>query len=203
MYNNICGDAYFLVGGFMDLALKEFVEKNIHLIEENRFKELYIIAEVDPDIEVYDLTILLYSIGIDPLKELDYIPSNFMIGTHLNAPQIIDLSHLTHIKHIENYAFAFNNNLKEIILPPNLETIGSTAFLASGLKKIVIPKSVKAIGDAAFMDCKNLSEIVIEGKPTINLNAFAGDHIQRIYYVHDDSVAYKLPMDSNNLIQFI
>ena len=186
----------------MDLALKEFIEKNIHLIEENRFKELYIIAEVEPDLEVYDLTKLLYAADIDPLKELDYIPSNFMMGTHLNAPQIIDLSNLTHIKHIENYAFAFNNNLEEIILPPNLETIGSIAFLASGLKKIVIPKSVKAIGDAAFMDCKNLSEVVIEGKPTINLNAFAGDHIQRIYSVHDDSVAFNLPMDSNNLIQF-
>ena len=34
----------------MELALKEFVEKNIYLIEENRFKELYIIAEVDPDL---------------------------------------------------------------------------------------------------------------------------------------------------------
>ena len=168
----------------MELALKEFVEKNIHLIEENRFKELYIIAEVDPDLEVYDLTKLLYAADIDPLKELDYIPSNFMIGTHLNAPQSVDLSNLTHIKHIENYAFAFNNNLKEIILPPNLETIGSTAFLASGLKKIIIPKSVKAIGDVAFMDCKYLSEVVIEGKPSIGSNAFGGDHIMRKFTVH-------------------
>ena len=168
----------------MNLALKEFIEKNIHLIEENRFKELYIIAQIEPDLEVYDLTTLLYSADIDPLKELDYIPSNFMMGTHLNAPQSIDLSSLIHIKHIEEYAFAFNNNLKEIILPPNLETIGSTAFLASGLKKIVIPKSVKAIGDVAFMDCKHLSEVVIEGKPTINSNAFGGDHIMRKFTVH-------------------
>lgn len=57
----------------MDLALKEFVEKNIHLIEESRFKELYIIAQIDPDIEVYNLTKLLYDADIDPLKELDYI----------------------------------------------------------------------------------------------------------------------------------
>ena len=187
----------------MDLALKEFVEKNIHLIEENRFKELYIIAEVEPDLEVYDLTKLLYHAEIDPLQYLDYIPSDFMSGTFGKQPEVIDLSYLPRIKHIEGEAFAYNNGLKEIILPPNLETIGSAAFLASGLKKIVIPKSVKAIGDAAFMDCKNLSEVVIEGKPTINLNAFAGDHIQRIYSVYDDSVAFNLPMDSSNLIQFI
>ena len=168
----------------MDSALKEFIEKNIHLIEENRFKELYIIAEVDPDLDVYDLTALLYAADIDPLEELDYIPSNFMIGTHLNAPQALDLSNLTHIKHIEGYAFAFNNNLKEIILPPNLETIGSTAFLASGIEKIVIPKSVKAIGEVAFMDCKNLSEVIFEGKPTIGRNAFGGDHIMRKFTVH-------------------
>lgn len=168
----------------MDLALKEFVEKNIHLIEENRFKELYIIAEVDPEVEVYDLTKLLYSIEIDPLQYLDYIPSGFMSGTFDKQPEVIDLSYLPRIKHIEGEAFAYNNDLKEIILPPNLETIGSTAFLASGLKKIVIPKSVKAIGDVAFMDCKYLSEVIIEGKPTIGSNAFGGDHIMRKFTVH-------------------
>ena len=187
----------------MELALKEFVEKNIHLIEENRFKELYIIAEVDPEVEVYDLTKLLYAAEIDPLQYLDYIPSGFMSGTFDKQPEVLDLSYLPRIKHIEGEAFAYNLDLKEIILPPNLETIGATAFLASGLKKIVIPKSVKAIGDVAFMDCKYLSEVVIEGKPTIGSNAFGGDHIQRIYYVHDDSVAFNLPMDSNNLIQLI
>lgn len=177
----------------MELALKEFVEKNIKLIEQNRFKELYTIANFDPDFDVYDLTKLLYDAEIDPLKELDYIPSEFMMGTHLNGPQSIDLSNLTHIKHIENYAFSFNNNLKEIILPPNLETIGSAAFLASGLKKIIISKSVKSIGDLAFMACKYLSEIVIEGKPTIGLNAFGGDHIMRKFIIHDEMLKDHLP----------
>ena len=168
----------------MDLALKEFVEKNIHLIEENRFKELYIIAEVDPEVEVYDLTKLLYAAEIDPLQYLDYIPSGFMSGTFDHQPAIVDLSYLSRFKHIEGEAFAYNNDLKEIILPPNLETIGSTAFLASGLKKIIIPKSVTAIGDVAFMDCKYLSEVIIEGKPTIGSNAFGGDHIMRKFTVH-------------------
>ena len=187
----------------MDSALKEFVEKNIHLIEQNRFKELYIIAEVDPDLEVYDLTTLLYAADIDPLKELDYIPSNFMIGTHLNAPQTLDLSNLTHIKHIEGYAFAFNRNLTEIILPPNLETIGATAFLASGIEKIVIPKSVKAIGEVAFMDCANLAEVIIEGHPTLGLNAFSGQHVHRTYKVHYHSVAYNLPKTPDNIVELI
>ena len=187
----------------MNSALKEFVEKNIHLIEENRFKELYAIAEVDPDLDVYDLTKLLYDADIDPLKELDYIPSYFMIGTHLNAPQSIDLSNLTHIKHIEEYAFAFNNNLKEIILPPNLESIASAAFLASGTEKIVIPKSVKAIGEVAFMDCRNLAEVVIEGHPTLGLNVFSGQHVRRTYKLHYHSVAYNLPKTPDNIVELI
>lgn len=187
----------------MDLALKEFIEKNIHLIEENRFKALYFIADVDPDIEVYELTKLLYSIEIDPLQYLDYIPSDFMSGTFGNQPGILDLSYLSRIKHIEGEAFAYNLNLKEIILPPNLETIGSTAFLASGLEKIVIPKSVKAIGDVAFMDCKDLSEVIIEGRPSIGLNTFGGDHIMRKYIVHSPSVAYPIPKGENVNIQII
>ena len=168
----------------MELSLRNFIEKNIHLIEENRFKELYIIAEVDPDIEVYDLTKLLYEAEIDPLQSLDYIPSGFMSGTFDKQPEMVDLSYLPRIKHIEGEAFAYNNDLREIILPPNLETIGATAFLTSGLKRIVIPKSVIAIGDAAFMDCKYLSEIVIEGKPVIGSNAFGGDHVMRKFTVH-------------------
>ena len=177
----------------MNSALKEFVEKNIHLIEENRFKELYIIAEIEPDIEVYDLTTLLYAADIDPLQYLDSIPSDFMSGTFDKQPEILDLSYLSRIKHIEGEAFAYNLNLKEIILPPNLETISSTAFLASGLKKIVIPKSVKAIGDVAFMDCKYLSEVIIEGKPSIGRNAFGGDHIMRKFIIHDEMLKDQLP----------
>lgn len=184
----------------MNLALKEFVEKNIHIIEQNRFKELYIIAEIEPDLEVYDLTKLLYAADIDPLKELDYIPSNFMMGTHLNGLQSVDLSHLIHIKHIEAYAFAYNNNLKEIILPPNLETIGSAAFLASGLKKITIPKSVRGIGDAVFLDCKYLSEIIIEGNPTISSNAFGGDHVTRKFIIYDEALRNQLPPPNVNTI---
>lgn len=149
------------------------------------------------------MTKLLYDADIDPLKELDYIPSEFMMGTHLNAPQSIDLSSLTHIKHIESFAFGHNHNLKEIILPPNLETIGSAAFIDSGLQKLLIPKSVKAIGDVAFMDCRNLSEIVIEGKPTIGSNAFDGDHIMRKYIVHSPSVAYNIPKGENVNIEVI
>lgn len=177
----------------MNPPLKEFVEKNIHLIEENRFKELYTIAEVEPDLETYDLTKLLYSADIDPLQYLDYIPSGFMSGTFDNQPEVIDLSSSPHIKHIQDGAFAYNLNLKEIILPPNLETILSYAFLASGLEKIIIPKSVKSICDVAFMDCKYLSEIIIEGKPVIGLNAFGGDHIMRKFIIHDEMLKDHLP----------
>lgn len=177
----------------MELALKEFVEKNIKLIEQNRFKELYTIANFDPDLKVYDLTKLLHTIDIDPLQYLDYIPSDFMMGANLNTPQSIDLSHLTHIKSIDNYAFGHNYNIKEIILPPNLETIGSAAVIDSGLEKLLIPKSVKSIGDLAFMDCKSLSEVVIEGAPSIGSNAFAGDHVMRKFIIHDEMLKDQLP----------
>ena len=34
------------------------------------------------------------------------------------------------------------------------------------------------------MECRYLSEIVIEGKPTIGSNAIGGDHIMRKFTVH-------------------
>ena len=47
-----------------------------------------------------------------------------------------------------------------LILPPTVETIGTTAYQkCSYVKKLVIPRSTKTIGKGAFQDCTGLTEI--------------------------------------------
>lgn len=66
------------------------------------------------------------------------------------------------LKTIEEEAFSFCFNLKEIVFPDGLEKIGEDAFLMSGLQSVTIPASVKMIRESAFRVCENLVSFTIE-----------------------------------------
>ena len=62
---------------------------------------------------------------------------------------------------IEYNAFA-GSNLKNVILPESVTTIGDYAFSAcKNLESVVIPPSVTEIGDGAFIGCPKLNSIEI------------------------------------------
>ena len=65
-------------------------------------------------------------------------------------------------------SFANCEELKEIILPANLEHIGGAAFyFCRKLSLVKIPESVTRIGDEAFFCCNRLYSITIPEKTTI------------------------------------
>ena len=71
-------------------------------------------------------------------------------------------------------AFHSRHHLQSIILPNQLQEIGSQAFFAcDNLQDIVIPKSVTKVGAAAFSGCKALKNITIDGTPELGEFAFA------------------------------
>ena len=71
-------------------------------------------------------------------------------------------------------AFHSRHHLQHIILPNQLQEIGTQAFFAcDNLQEVVIPKSVTKVGAAAFSGCKSLKNITIEGSPEIGEFAFA------------------------------
>lgn len=53
---------------------------------------------------------------------------------------------LKNTREIGNEAFSETERLTEIILPPELEDIGDSAFYRSGIKALTIPKTVRRIG---------------------------------------------------------
>ena len=71
-------------------------------------------------------------------------------------------------------AFHSRHHLQHIILPNQLQEIGTQAFFAcDNLQEVMIPKSVTKVGAAAFSGCKSLKNITIEGTPEIGEFAFA------------------------------
>jgi uncharacterized repeat protein (TIGR02543 family) len=77
---------------------------------------------------------------------------------------------------LPDHAFWYKKNvLRSIVLPSNLEAIGSFAFsVCSGLTSLAIPSGVTAIGESAFSRCSGLTSITLpSGVTAIGDGAFS------------------------------
>ncbi len=74
---------------------------------------------------------------------------------------------------------AYNNNksFHYLIIRKGVTSIGANAFKNSNLKKVIIPSSIETIGESAFEDCESLTDITIEnGVREIGDMAFCSCH---------------------------
>lgn len=80
------------------------------------------------------------------------------------------------VTEIKDKSFAWKSNLKSIILPTTLKTIGNEAFCGCiGLESIELPTSLTTIGSHAFYECENLSSIKLpETLTSIGEYSFSG-----------------------------
>lgn len=70
-----------------------------------------------------------------------------------------------------SYGLINDSNVKKVILPNTINSIGKVAFYkCEKLDNIIIPDSVKSIGNSAFMQCKSLESIVIPDSVTTILS---------------------------------
>lgn len=65
------------------------------------------------------------------------------------------------VTHLEDWSFAFCENLVSIAIPDSVISIGESAFVGSNLITITIPDSVKNIGIWAFSGCYILTNITV------------------------------------------
>ena len=75
---------------------------------------------------------------------------------------------------LEETVFSGCRNLKSVVLPAGMKSIGASAFLAcSTLKNVVLPEGLKNIGDHAFSGCRSLQSIDLPaGVESIGESAF-------------------------------
>jgi hypothetical protein len=75
---------------------------------------------------------------------------------------------------IPGLAFDMFINVKDVILPDSLESIGESAFAnCYGLESIIIPKNVERIGLRTFANCASLYSVTVPNKvKTIDNQAF-------------------------------
>ena len=135
--------------------------------------------------------------------------------------ETINFSNCNKLLDINSYCFQYCASLKSIVLPPNLETIGTWAFSSTSIKSISFPKSLKKVENSAFRyssiitinipEDTNMEKIGVEAFATTrSLTSFyIGEHVTSIetgafhtslidnFTIHPNNKKYKL---SNNCI---
>ena len=93
------------------------------LMDSGDFKELYSYVSNSSTV-TGQLTHLLYSLGFDPLKELTFVPRNFLSSQHY-PPTYVTIP--DNIEYLDVNSFAISD-LTTISLPANLRYIDKFAF---------------------------------------------------------------------------
>ena len=96
------------------------------LMDSGDFKELYSYVSNSSTV-TGQLTHLLYSLGFDPLKELTFVPRNFLSSQHY-PPTYVTIPDNIEYLDVNSFAIA---DLTTISLPANLRYIDKFAFYAT------------------------------------------------------------------------
>lgn len=121
------------------LGLLSYIKNNPkfrELMDSGDFEELYSYVS-DVPIVTGQLTRLLYSLGFDPLKELTFVPRNFLYSQHYPPTYVT--------------------------VPDNIEYLDVNSFAISGLTTISLPASLRYIDRDAFYDTAYLQSIEFRG----------------------------------------
>ena len=143
-------------------SIFKFIENSEVLINDNHFEELYRIANLE-NIDIRELTQLLYEGGLNPLEHMSYVPENFIYST----PELI-----------------------EVIIPEGVEEIHESAFYdCINIKSVTLPSTVHKIMDWALADCDSLKEITIEGKldSLAPLGIYQLPSLEKVYSIADNA----------------
>lgn len=105
----------------MNYKVKEFIEDNIDLIEDNKWVEFYEKAYITLK-HPGELTKILLEANVHPLSEINVIPYGYFMG-YDDKPWSFYIP--KHIEEIQSNAFADNHSLNSIYIPKSVKKIGT------------------------------------------------------------------------------
>ena len=183
----------------MTVGTQLFIEKHIDWIENNEFDKIY----GKSNLETFDrteLTRILLSIEIDPLKYLDYIPeyylmqsdiTTFIVPSHItrigpaafwNCPNLTKVSLPEGLIFIDDTAFCECRKLEQINFPSTLEKFDEQSFAKTALKHVVIPDNVANVPRHCFEECPELETVKL-GKFCARIGSGVFGNCEKLRYV--------------------
>lgn len=146
----------------MTAGVKNFIEKNIDLLDGEDYQEFDVRAAIQTSENGYskgELYEVLLRSGINPLPYLSIVPFGFLRDTTLEGSFTIPGNCID----VAPRAF-YNCSLSEITIKEGVMTIGSLACARSNeLEKVYLPNSVIDLGNGIFIGCNNMREVVYDG----------------------------------------
>ena len=83
-------------------------------------------------------------------------PGNNVSGDLIIPSKVYDGDDEYTVVELGAYAFSDCRDLKSVVIPETVHTIGSEAFSGCGLKSIIIPRTVRSVRNDSFDDCSSL-----------------------------------------------
>ena len=165
----------------MTNEMKNFIEENIKLIEDEKFEELYtLLYYKQSELRPSEFTEILLDAGIDPATHMKKIPVFYLYESDIQSyviPNTIDsigtwafarcgsLTNITipnSVTKIGEGTFESCGSLTNITIPDGVTSIKRGAFnFCSSLMNITIPNSVKYVGDEVFYNCQGLTSVIL------------------------------------------
>lgn len=91
----------------------------------------------------------------------DHIKIDRLLSEEIEKAEIPETIDEKPVTVIGDLCFRYRCNLKEVVLPNTIESIGIDAFgMCKGLTNITLPDSINEIGIFAFRDCRSLKKVV-------------------------------------------
>ena len=132
----------------MTEELKLFIERNIDLIEDKNFEDLYINAYME------------YTNERNGVKPTD-ISALTDILAEIFGEEPIFIPSLTYVP---NYYRVADDKIKHLEIPEGIEWIGASAFRnCVNLEYLKLPRTLSEIRDEAFKGCNKLNKIFYDG----------------------------------------
>lgn len=164
----------------MNNQIKDFIEANINLIENNSWEEIYNRASDTLTWKPYikDFTEVMLNAGIHPELYLKELPEYFLSGSR--CQEFIIPNHITNIR---KFAFFHCTSLTNVIIGDNVTSIDENAFYyCSSLTHVTIPNNVIRIGDDAFADCGDNLTINYSGTKAEWKKIYNAKNFQNTYF---------------------
>lgn len=113
-------------------------------------------------------------------------------GGFTNCVKLKELKFINGVKELSFGAFAYNANMKNIVLGNSLDSIPERSFADSGVAG-VLELDVDAIDKTAFLGCTNLTEIRLGKRvSSIGNGAFQGlQSLKKVYITNLDPTVYQ------------
>ena len=152
----------------MNEQVKQFIEENINLIDEDTkkswekiYSDLYRFPGLREEY-IGQFTQTMLFTGIDPTYKLQQIPDYYLFSSDIESYNIHN-----QIISIGRKSFRKCSNLKFIHIPDSVTKIDSAAFdQCKNLYFVSIPNQIEYFGKALFWNCPKLESIEYRG--TIN-----------------------------------